>query len=68
MAAVVLASTIHAQPQVHDGKHSIVELPLEKSVKFSSRFEEMQIEYWTSLRETKECIRDPLECNLDRYD
>ena len=41
MAAVVLASTIHAQPQVHDGKHTIVELPLEKSVKFSSRFEEM---------------------------
>ena len=28
----------------------------------------MEMTYWTTLKETKECVLDPYDCNLDEYD
>jgi len=28
----------------------------------------MQLKYWTTLKETKDCVLAPYECNLDEYE
>ena len=53
-----------ARQEVIEGEKTTVQLPLSKQ---STRTERMELTYWTSLLEPKECVRDPYRCDHKLY-
>ena len=47
------------------GQETQLPLPLENEATTNIK---MEMKYWSTLKETKECVLDPYECTLDEYD
>ena len=60
-----LILTVTAAQQILKSSPTTIKLPLTLD---PSRQERMSLTYWTSLKETNDCILDPYECSLDEYE
>jgi hypothetical protein len=47
------------------GADTVMKMPLTDEL---TTLRKMEMKYWTTLKETKECVLDPYDCTLDEYD
>jgi hypothetical protein len=51
--------------KIFNGEETILDLPLQNPEGINTA---MELKYWTMLKETKDCVLAPYECNLDEYE
>ena len=47
------------------GADTVLPMPLTDQL---TTLRKMEMKYWTTLKETKDCVLDPYDCTLDEYD
>ena len=61
-----ISSTVLGFQRTFKGEDTtLTSMPLTAS---STTGRTMDLKYWTTLKETKDCVLDPYDCTLDEYD
>ena len=65
----ILVSQLANCEEILDGSKQEIVMPLslEKAIGLQKRPEKMKLTYWTSLYETKECLKSPFKCDISEY-